>query len=61
MNKLSQKNTHLSDLPKEKLAYLAGFIDGDGCINGQIIKSKDYKRKFKLQVSVVLFQKYSRR
>ncbi len=59
--KLSQKNTDLFNLPKEKLAYLAGFIDGDGCINGQIIKSKDYKRKFKLQVSIVFFQKISRR
>jgi intein/homing endonuclease len=63
MNKLSKNNFqnplyNISDL---KLAYLAGFIDGDGCINGQIIKSNDYKRKFKLQVSVVFYQKSSRR
>ncbi len=43
------------------MAYLAGFIDGDGSINGQIVKSNDYKRKFKLQVSVTFFQKSSRR
>ena len=50
-----------SQLTQLQLAYIAGFIDGDGCINGQIIKSNDYKRKFKLQVSVVFFQKSSRR
>jgi hypothetical protein len=43
------------------LAYLAGFIDADGCINGQIVKSSDYKRKLKLQLSVVITQKNSRR
>lgn len=52
---------NIKDLSPPHLAYIAGFIDGDGCINGQIIKSNDSKRKFKLQVSVVLFQKSSRR
>lgn len=48
-------------LSEIQLSYLSGFIDADGCINGQIIRSRSYKRKFKLQVSVVLFQKKSRR
>jgi len=61
MLKLSQNIKDINKLSPENLAYLAGFIDGDGCINGQIIKSNDYKRKFKLQVSVVFFQKSSRR
>ena len=63
MQKLSKNKFQnpLYNLPDLKLAYLAGFIDGDGCINGQIIKNNDYKRKFKLQVSVVIFQKSSRR
>lgn len=63
MQKLSKNKFQnpLYDITDLKLAYLAGFIDGDGCINGQIIKSNDYKRKFKLQVSVVIFQKTSRR
>ncbi len=63
MQKLSKNKFQnpLYDITDLKLAYLAGFIDGDGCINGQIIKSNDYKRKFKLQVSVVIFQKASRR
>ena len=49
------------NLSKENLAYLAGFIDGDGCINGQLVKNSDYKRKFKIQLSIVIFQKNSRR
>ena len=42
------------------LSYLAGFIDGDGSINGQIVKTT-YSRKFKFKLSIVLFQKNSRR
>lgn len=63
MSKLSKNNFQntLYNIPDLKLAYLAGFIDGDGCINGQIVKSVDHKRKFKLQVSVVLYQKTTRR
>ena len=61
MLKLSQNIKDINKLSPQNLAYLAGFIDGDGCINGQIIKSNEYKRKFKLQVSVVFFQKSSRR
>jgi hypothetical protein len=48
-------------LTKENLAYLAGFIDGDGCISGQLIKNNDYKFKFKIQLSIVILQKKSRR
>lgn len=42
------------------LSYLAGFIDGDGCINGQIVKTT-YGRKFKLKLSIVIYQLNSRR
>jgi len=42
------------------ISYLAGFIDGDGCINGQIVKTT-YGRKFKIKLSIVLFQLNSRR
>jgi len=47
----------LFNLSQPQLAYIAGFIDGDGSINGQIIKSNDYKRKFKLQVFCNIFSK----
>lgn len=42
------------------LSYLAGYIDGDGGINGKIVKTDD-PRKIKLKLSIVIFQKNSRR
>lgn len=45
---------------KEILIYLAGFIDGDGCINAQIVRRKDYKLGFQIRVSIAFFQKTSR-
>jgi LAGLIDADG endonuclease len=46
----------LSQLSKEEIAYLAGFIDGDGCINAQIVQRKDYRLKFQIRVIITLFQ-----
>ena len=40
--------------------YLAGFIDGDGCILAQIIKRAESKWKFEIRVSIVMYQKTSR-
>jgi len=50
MNQLKK----LSDVEK---AYIAGFLDGDGSINAQIVKRQDYKLKFQIRVSVTFFQK----
>lgn len=47
-------------LTKEELYYIAGFIDGDGCILAQIVNRKDYKLKFQIKVSIILYQKTSR-
>ena len=47
-------------LTKEELIYLAGFIDGDGCILSQIIPRKDYKWKFQIRVSITFYQKKTR-
>lgn len=47
----------MSILKKEDLIYLAGFIDGDGCILAQIVKRNEYKNLFQIRVSIVLFQK----
>lgn len=44
----------LSELDKY---YIAGFLDGDGCINAQIVKRSDYKLKFQIRVYVSFFQK----
>lgn len=47
---------HLENLTKEDLAYIAGFIDGDGSIFCQIIEGSDYKYGFTIRVSLVFFQ-----
>lgn len=53
MNKISK----LSEVDK---AYIAGFLDGDGSINGQIARRKDYVFGFQVRVSITFFQKTSR-
>ena len=39
------------------LAYIAGFLDGDGSIFFQIIPRKDYKQKFQIRCSIAFYQK----
>lgn len=41
-------------------AYLAGFLDGDGCIDAQIIRRPDYKLGFQIRVSITFFQSTKR-
>lgn len=41
-------------------SYLAGFIDGDGCILAQIVRREEYKRKFQIRVTVAMYQKTKR-
>lgn len=48
---------NLKKLTPEQLAYIAGFLDGDGCINAQLIKREDYKLKYQIRVSITFFQK----
>lgn len=50
----------INKLQQTELAYIAGFFDGDGCINVQIIPRADYKFKFQLRFSLTIFQKTSR-
>lgn len=40
-----------------KIAYIAGFLDGDGSIFFQIIPRKDYKQKFQIRSSIAFYQK----
>jgi len=42
-------------LTKEDIIYLAGFIDGDGCILAQIVNRPDYKLKFQIRLSIILY------
>jgi hypothetical protein len=39
------------------LAYIAGFLDGDGSVFFQIIPRKDYKQKFHIRSSIAFYQK----
>lgn len=48
-------------LNEAQAAYFAGFIDGDGNIFAQICERKDYFHKYQIKVSIVLFQKKSRK
>ena len=50
----------MNKLSAEDKAYIAGFLDGDGSINAQIIKRNDYKLKFQIRVSITFFQKTKR-
>jgi LAGLIDADG endonuclease len=50
----------LIKLTPEELSYFAGFLDGDGCINAQIVRRSDYKLKFQIRVSITFFQKTNR-
>lgn len=53
MNKIQQ-------LQKDELAYIAGFLDGDGNINAQIVQRVDYTLKFQIRVSITFYQKTKR-
>ena len=63
--KQTQKNI---DKVQEKLksllpadqAFIATFIDGDGCISAQIVRKKDYVLKFQIRVTITFFQKTKR-
>ena len=44
-------------LTSEEKAYIAGFLDGDGCVMFQFIRRKDYVNGYQVRASVVFFQK----
>ncbi len=50
----------IQQLTREERFYIAGFLDGDGCINAQIIQRKDYVLKYQIRVSITFFQKTKR-
>ena len=52
--------TKLKNLSVEKLAYLAGFLDGDGSINAQIIRRVDYRLGYQIRVTITFFQSSKR-
>ena len=42
-------------------AYIAGFLDGDGCIMYQLIHRHDYVYKYQVRASIVFYQKTKHR
>ncbi len=44
-------------MSSEDKSYIAGFLDGDGCIMAQLVKHKDYSLGFQIRVSIVFYQK----
>ncbi len=43
------------------LSYIAGFLDGDGCINLQLVRRKDYRLGYQIRPSVVFYQRSKQR
>ncbi len=44
-------------MSNEEKSYIAGFLDGDGCIMAQLVRRKDYIYGFQVRVSMVFYQK----
>ncbi len=44
-------------MTKETLAYIAGFLDGDGCIMLQLVYRHDYVLGYQIRASIVFYQK----
>jgi hypothetical protein len=47
----------IKNLTREDLAYLAGFLEGGGCILAQIVKGGTYKYKYTIRLSIVFYQR----
>lgn len=60
MKGLIHSNNKFSLISKDILSYIAGFLDGDGCILAQIVRGSGYKYKHTIRVSVTFYQKKSR-
>ena len=39
------------------LSYIAGFLDGDGCLMAQLVKRKGYFYGYQIRLSIVFYQK----
>lgn len=48
-------------MTREELAYVAGFLDGDGCIMLQLVFRHDYVLGYQIRASVVFYQKQQNR
>lgn len=53
---MDKQKKMLNKLTTEELAYIAGFLEGDGCILVQIVKG-NYKYKHTIRIGIVFYQK----
>ena len=44
-------------MSNEEKSYIAGFLDGDGCIMAQLVRRKDYIFGYQIRVSIVFYQR----
>ena len=44
-------------MTREELAYISGFLDGDGCIMLQLVARAGYKLGYQIRASIVFYQK----
>lgn len=44
-------------MTKQEMAYIAGFLDGDGCIMLQLVYRHDYILGYQIRASTVFYQK----
>jgi len=45
------------NISEHEKAYIAGFLDGDGCIMFQLVRRKDYVYGYQVRASIVFYQK----
>jgi uncharacterized protein (DUF1778 family) len=51
---------YMKQLKREDLIYLAGFVDGDGCIMAQLVPRVGYKFKYQIRLTVQITQSQKR-
>lgn len=50
----------MNSINESEKAYIAGFLDGDGCINAQLVRRHEYRLLFQVQLSITFFQSTKR-
>nr|YP_009130546.1 putative LAGLIDADG homing endonuclease [Tydemania expeditionis]CEO91076.1 putative LAGLIDADG homing endonuclease [Tydemania expeditionis] len=48
------------ELTSDEIAYIAGFLDGDGCLLAQLIRREDYRYGYQIRISIYFYQKTKR-
>lgn len=52
-------NTNIK-LTSDEISYIAGFLDGDGCLLAQLVQRKDYRYGYQVRISIYFYQKTKR-